>query len=289
MLGSDRAVLRRDRRVTPSSESRRTPGSTSPAPARPVVIKIGGRSLDAPGALEEWTAEVAALSGEVLLVHGGGRELSEWCTKLGITPRFVDGLRVTDDATLEVATAVLAGLANKRLVAALRAASVNAVGLSGVDGGVFEVEPHPDSDKLGAVGRIRSVDTSLLETLLQAGRVPVLSSIGACEGRLLNLNADEAAAAVAGALESEALLLISDTPGLELDGQRIASLDRAGLDRAIGHADVRDGMVAKLRFAREALDLGVARVRILAWSGPGSLAAGIAGTGAGTTLHGHSA
>lgn len=271
--------------MTPDFGTRSAPGSKSPAPARPVVIKIGGRSLDAPGALEEWTTEVASLSGEVLLVHGGGRELSDWCTRLGLAPRFEDGLRVTDAATLEVATAVLAGLANKRLVAWLRHAGVDAVGLAGVDG-VLEAEPHPDAATLGAVGRIVSVHTPLIESLLAEGRVPVLSSIGAHRGRLLNLNADEVAAAVAGALESESLLLLSDTPGLELDGRLVEALDLVGLDQALAHEDVKDGMVAKLRFAREALLRGVERVRIAAWAGPGTLAASLAGQGAGTTLSG---
>jgi acetylglutamate kinase len=255
-----------------------------PAPAAPVVIKIGGRSLEAPGAPEELAAEVASLSGEALLVHGGGRDVSDWCKRLGITPQFVDGLRVTDPKTLEVAVAVLGGLANKRLVALLRAAGVDAVGLSAVDGGVVEVEPHPDAATLGAVGQVRAVEPALLETLLLQGRTPVLSSIGALEGRLLNLNADELAASLAGALRAHTLILLSDTPGLRLDGVVVPTLAASELEETLRRRDVSDGMVAKLHAAGKAIAQGVAQVRIAAWSGPGTLKSLIAGTGIGTTL-----
>ena len=282
--GSTRAVVRGNRRVTPNPDAGRAPERMPPAPVQPVVIKIGGRSLEAPGAPEELATEVASLSGEALLVHGGGRDVSDWCKRLGITPRFIDGLRVTDPETLEVAVAVLSGLANKRLVAVLREAGVDAVGLSALDGGMVEVEPHPDTATLGAVGLVRAVDPALLETLLLQGRTPVLSSIAAARGRLLNLNADELAAWLAGALKAHTLVLLSDTPGLRLDGAVVPTLAASELEETLRHRDVSGGMVVKLHAARKAIAQGVSRVRIAAWSGPGTLKSLIAGTGIGTTL-----
>lgn len=252
---------------------------------RPRVIKIGGRALEAPGALEALGAELATLSGPRLLVHGGGSDVSAWCDRLGLAPRFHDGLRVTDPETLEVATAVLAGLANKRLVAMLRAAGVDAVGLAALDGGIVEAVPHPNAATLGAVGAVQSVAPALLETLVARGAVPVLASIGATHGRLLNLNADDLAAALAPAMRARALVLLSDTPGLKLDGAFVPALDRDGLLAALLHPDVTGGMRPKLRAAMAALEGGVPHVAIGAWDGSGTLARLLDGRGPATHVH----
>jgi len=256
----------------------------SPAPAVPVVIKIGGRSLEAPGAPRELAAEVASLSDDILLVHGGGREVSDWCTRLSIPPRFVDGLRVTDAETLEVVVAVLSGLANKRLVALLREAGVQAVGLSGADGGIVEIERHPDSDRLGFVAQIHAVHPELLRVLLALGRTPVLSSVASLGAELYNVNADELAAALAGSLGAHTLVLLSDAPGLKLGGAVVAELNDAELATVIDRPEVSAGMIPKLRAAQRAIECGVERVRIAAWSGPGTLHSLIHGSGSGTTL-----
>ena len=288
-MGSARAVVRGDRRVTPdppagTPETAGTPERVSATPVTPVVVKLGGRSLEAPGASRELATELARLSGGSLLVHGGGREVTEWCTRLGIAPRFLDGLRVTDPDTLAVAVAVLAGLANKRLVAALQMAGVDAVGLSALDGGTVEVARHADASRLGAVGQVVAVHPQLLETLLAQGRTPVLASIGAAGEQLLNINADDLAAGLAGALHARALLLLSDTPGLKLDGRVVARLDGREIAAALAHPDVKDGMRPKLRAAAAAIAAGAQRVVIGAWAGPGTLTALLEGEGGGTTL-----
>ncbi|MBI5709410.1 MAG: acetylglutamate kinase [Candidatus Eisenbacteria bacterium] len=266
-----------------------------PAPGGPVVVKLGGRALEAEGssgagpgaaALRELAAELASLSGGSLLVHGGGAEVSAWCGRLGLAPRFEDGLRVTDPDTLEVAAAVLAGLANKRLVALLRAHGVDAIGLSALDGGIAECGPHPDAGRLGLVGAVRAMNAALPAALLAQGYTPVLASIGACGGQLLNLNADDFAAALAAALRAPALLLLSDTPGLRLDGALAPRLDAAGLDAALAHPEVTGGMRPKLLAARAALAGGVARVAIAQWQGPGTLHSLLDGSGTGTTIAG---
>jgi acetylglutamate kinase len=258
--------------------------STPDAPVSPVVVKLGGRALDGPGAARELGDELARLSGGSLIVHGGGAEVSDWCARLGIAPRFLDGLRVTDPDTLEVAVAVLAGLANKRLVATLRAAGVDAVGLSALDGGAVEVERHADGSRLGAVGQVAAIHPQLLETLLAQGRTPVLASIGAAGGQLLNINADDLAAGLAGALHARALLLLSDAPGLLLGGRVVTRLGGHEVAAMLEHPDVKDGMRPKLRAAAAAIEAGAQRVVIGAWAGPGTLTALLAGEGGGTTF-----
>lgn len=270
--------------MTPAPEGRTTPETVGGARPRRVVLKIGGRSLAAPGAHDELAAELQSFSGASLLVHGGGAEVSEWSERLGLTPRFEGGLRVTDEPTLEVAAAVLAGLANARLVARLRAAGVDAIGLNALDGGLVDVEPHPDHVRLGRVGRVRQVHGQWLESLLEDGRTPVLASLGAHAGELLNLNADEVAGAIAAALEADVLVLLSDTPGVRLGGAIARHLDAAGLAGAIANADVTGGMLPKLEAAGVALAGGVSRVVIGMWSGNGSLAALLTGAAECTIL-----
>ena len=181
--------------MTPHPGVDGAPKGAQHTPAQPVVIKIGGRSLEATGSSREFAAEVAALDGAALLVHGGGGEVSEWCTRLGLATRFVDGLRVTDSATLDVTVAVLGGLANKRLVAQLREAGVHAIGASAMDAGI-EVVPHVDASQLGLVGQVQRVRCDVIDWMLDHGMTPVISSIGAHGGELLNLNADEVAVCV---------------------------------------------------------------------------------------------
>jgi acetylglutamate kinase len=277
--------------ITPRSSSagNAAASSTSASNASACnVLKLGGRALEAPGALAACAGALrdAAAGAPTLVVHGGGAEVSTWCERAGVTPRFADGLRVTDPATLEIAAAVLAGLANKRLVAALRACGVDAVGVSALDGGIVRARRHANAAVLGEVGEVAAVDVSLLRTLLAAGHVPVLASLGDDgHGALLNLNADDVAAAIAGALAAADLVLLSDTPGLVLDGDVVRTLDSAALEAVLARTDVTGGMRPKLRAAAVALAGGVARVHIAAWSPGTTLAAILDGTAVATTLH----
>jgi acetylglutamate kinase len=249
------------------------PGGRDRAHAACIVVKLGGRALGAPGAVAGLAAELRALPVAAVLVHGGGPEVNAWCSKLGLEPRFVDGLRVTDAGTLEVAAAVLAGLANKRLVGALRAAGVDALGVSALDGGIVRARPHPDAARLGRVGAPESVNAVRLSAWLDQGLTPVVASIGEHEGELLNLNADDVAGAIAGALEARALLLISDTPGVRFHGDVVSSLDLAAMADALAGGEITDGMRPKLRAARAAVAAGAGFAWIGAWRGVGSLAA----------------
>jgi acetylglutamate kinase len=249
------------------------------------VVKLGGRSLESAAEVRELAVEARLLGQRLVLVHGGGAEVSSWSRRLGIEPRFVDGLRVTDPETLEVVVAVLAGLANKRLTALLLNAGLNAVGISAVDGALVATGASSNPG-LGAVGRVESVDTTLLETLLDAGFVPVVASIAAREGELLNVNADDVAAALAGALGAETLTLLSDVPGLKLEGSHVPFLTVAELPAVLSHPDVTGGMLPKLYAATHALRKGVGRVHIGAWGGAGTLAAFSEGRATATTIEG---
>ena len=284
-LASAGKADRANRRATPVTRSPNARETLPKTPAPPVVVKLGGRALEAPGALREFAAALAGLSRVSLLVHGGGAEVSAWCGKLGLTPRFADGLRMTDDATLDVVTAVLAGLANKRLVAALRAHGVDAVGLSALDGGIVRAAPHADAARLGRVGEITGVDASLLSTLLADGRTPVVASVAASDtGELLNVNADDVAAALAAAVGASHLVLLSDAPGLKLAGEIVPRVFAGDLAAALASPDVEGGMRPKLRAAATALQAGVGRVHITTWLGPATLGDLLGGSAPGTTL-----
>ncbi len=255
------------------------------APSGPVVVKIGGRALDPRGdAARELAQALRGLAAKAVLVHGGGDEVSAWSERLGRTPRFQGGRRVTDDATLEIAVAVLAGLANKRWVAALRESGLDAVGLAALDGGVVECAPHPEAAALGRVAAVSEVAPALLESLLGQGRLPVVASIGAHAGQLLNLNADDVAAALAAALGAQALILLSDVPGVMSSGAVAARLDSTALAAVLVYGEASDGMRPKLEAARSALAAGVPVVHIGAWSGPHTLAAVLAGAAPGTQV-----
>jgi acetylglutamate kinase len=250
---------------------------------KPIVIKLGGRALEAPGAMRELAQELVTFASTrpIVLVHGGGAEVTRWSERLGVASRFHEGLRVTDAETVEIATAVLAGLANKRLVATLRAGGVNAIGLSAADG-VADIVPHPEAARLGEVGAVGRVDAPFLNRLLAEWRVPVLASIGAHKGRLLNINADDLAAGVAAALQASLLVLLSDTPGLRLRAQLVERVDADSIDTLLAHPEVTGGMRPKLAAAAQAVRAGAARAVIAAWDGPGTLSGLHAGGPGGT-------
>ena len=248
----------------------------------PVVIKVGGRALEG-DVRAELAGDLAALGVPAVLVHGGGAEVSAWSERLGIAPRFHEGLRVTDAATLDVVAAVLGGLENARWVALLQAHGVRATGARALDVGI-EVAPHPNAEVLGAVGEVRSIDVAPLRALLESGFTPVLASLGAHAGRLLNVNADDLAAALAPALGARALVLLSDVPALMLAGAPVARLDAADLPATLASPDVQGGMRPKLAAAGRALAAGISNVVLGAWNGPGTLSALLDGSAMGTRI-----
>lgn len=233
------------------------------------IVKVGGNELDVPGFAQDLAVQIKNMAEPTVVVHGGGRGVSSLQAKLGIQTTKVDGLRVSDEASLEVATMVLGGLANKRLVAAFQHAGLDAIGLSGVDGGVVRAtkKKHPTHD-LGYVGQVAEVRTKLLTGMLSRGHTVVLAPISlGIDGHLYNVNADDVAAAVAIACAATALSFVTNVPGVK-DGdrlvERITTDEVDGLEKA---GVVQGGMVPKLRAARGAAAGGVQRVRIVDLAG----------------------
>lgn len=243
---------------------------------RPIVLKVGGELLEDRSRLATIVSAIARAAKQgvpLVVVHGGGNEIDAALKAAGLEKRQVDGLRITDDATLEIVVAVLAGAVNTRLVAALGASGVRAVGLTGADARCGLSDPAPAhravdgrSVDLGRVG-IPSAgsDTALLTTLVGERFVPVVASIGiGRDGRLLNVNADTLAGHLAGRLGAKRLIVAGTTAGvLGADGSTAPVLDRAAIERLVSGGTATAGMIAKLRACEHALAGGVEDVVIV--------------------------
>lgn len=229
------------------------------------VLKIGGRPQSDPS-LPALIAEAwDALSGAMVIVHGGGDEISALQATLGVNAQFVDGRRVTSAQELELVRMALSGTANKRIVSSLVREGVRAIGLSGEDASLIAATPI-DSARLGHVGAPTRINNSLLLHLIDGGYLPVISpvsrNVGHELGPALNVNADEAAAAIAVAIDAKELLIVSDVPGVLVDGKPADTLTIAEA-RGLMHDGVASGgMRAKLTAAVSAVEGRVPRVRI---------------------------
>ena len=237
------------------------------------VLKIGGNELSDPAFVALLGRIVANLLAEtaspLAIVHGGGRAIADLQGRLGLETVKVDGLRVTDQASLDVAEMVLSGHSNKIVVKALLAAGVDALGISGVDGGLLRCrkKKHPTAD-LGYVGEIVQVRRDLLDRLLGMGATPVISPISlGLDGQTYNVNADEAAAAVARTCEAQELVFISNVPGVLRDDDVISKLTAAEVEDAVAGGTISGGMIPKVRSALDAVNSGVARARIVNLAG----------------------
>jgi acetylglutamate kinase len=216
-----------------------------------IVVKLGGTTV---AEQRDVLAEVALVARQrpVVLVHGGGKRMTEWLERLGVQTRFENGLRITDPAALEVAAAVLRGVVNSELVAALRDAGCDAVGLSGVDGGLLIGERVPD---MGLVATVTGVRRDLIDSLLVAGQVPVVAPLARDEqGIVCNVNADDAAAGLAAGLGARQLVLMTDVDGVRsAAGVRLDSVTPDEAEALIADGTIRGGMVPKVRAALSAL------------------------------------
>lgn len=241
----------------------------------PVVLKLGGELIEEASRTRAAAGAIAGLrdGGPLVVVHGGGRDVDAALARAGIAPKKIDGLRITDEATLDVVVSVLAGLVNTRLVAAVSAAGGAGVGLTGADACIGLVEKAPPHRAatggghvdLGRVG-IPSVGGGprLLVDLLGAGYIPIVASIGVGRnGDLYNVNADTFAARLAAALGACRLVIAGGTAGvLDEGGATIPAVDLAGIDRLIEAGTASAGMIAKLSACRDALVGGVGVVLI---------------------------
>ena len=240
------------------------------------VVKLGGAGLETPSLLAGSMRAITELvrdGNQVAVVHGGGMQLTRTLRTLGKESQFINGLRITDAETRDVALMVLAGKVNKSLVAALGALGQPAVGLSGGDGLIFRARKKRTAPDLGFVGEIVASDPRLLEAIWQLSSVPILSSMAlGFDGEYYNVNADEMAAACAIACRADALVFLTDVPGVKgADGQVLRWLSIDQIAEMAKSAVISGGMLPKLSACREALLNGVKRVRILPAEAAGSL------------------
>lgn len=235
------------------------------------VIKLGGSLLDdasrRTAALQKIVARWNA-GEDLVLVHGGGKHIDAALAKLGIAKRTHAGLRVTDDATLDVVVSVLSGTVNKMLVSELTKLGVRVAGISGCDGATLIAEKHADIDgvDLGHVGHVTGSNRALVNALLTSGTMPVISSVAiGRDGALFNVNADSAASAIAVAHGAEELLFLTDVEGLlDHEGVLVPHLDTTGVQAMLSSPAVSGGMKPKLQAALAALNAGVVQIKIAA-------------------------
>ncbi len=233
-----------------------------------LVIKYGGNAMVSEELKKSVMRDLTLLRFvgiNVVLVHGGGPEISETLKRMGVESRFVNGLRYTDEETAEVVRMVLAGKVNKELVHRLQMLGAKSVGMCGIDGGMLLCEK--ESDELGYVGKIISVNTDVITDSLQNGYLPVISTVGYDnEGHIYNINADTAASAIAGALGAESLILMTDIRGLLRDKDDEESLIKkvyvSDIPSLVNEGVISGGMIPKINCCKEAIRRGVGRVFI---------------------------
>jgi acetylglutamate kinase len=240
-----------------------------------VCIKIGGATVDAAGLLQELGRGIAQLPAATfpIIVHGGGRDITRFLDLLNKEFTFVEGMRVTDAEMVAIVQMVLSGDVNKRIVNALLGEGITAVGLSGVDGGLFEASKMlMRGHDIGFVGKIDRVTPTVIDLCRRGRVVPVVSPISRDRtGCIYNVNADLAAGELAMALKADDLIYISDVPGVMVDDAVVKKIRTGEIEELVSRGHVTGGMIPKLRSAAEAVRRGVKRVHICGWRGSSTL------------------
>lgn len=232
------------------------------------VIKYGGAAMVDEDLKETFAQDVTLLKKigvRVVIVHGGGKDITGLAAQIGLESRFVNGVRYTDAAMMNVVQMVLGGKTNQDIVARINRHDGGAVGLSGIDKGLFTAERTTDDGAdLGFVGEVTRVNTAFIESLLAQDILPVIAPIGVdASGQAYNINADTAAGSLAAALKAEKLVYLSDVPGVLVDDVLLPSLDQAKAAELVETGIVDGGMLPKLRSAFGALDAGVNKVHLI--------------------------
>lgn len=236
-----------------------------------IVVKYGGSAMVDDELKKKVIQDVVLLKlvgFKPIIVHGGGKEISKWVEKSGMEPQFLNGLRVTDEPTMEIAEMVL-NRVNKSLVALIEQLGVKACGISGKDGGMLKVEKkYAGGEDIGYVGEVKAVDASIIHSLLKDDFLPVICPIGYDEGyHSYNINADDAACAIARAVDAEKLAFLTDIEGVYRDyndkNSLISELSTAEARKLLEGGTVGGGMLPKLNNCIDAIEHGVSRVHIL--------------------------
>jgi len=232
-----------------------------------IVIKYGGSLMDHPDAMSQFASDVALLRHVgvcPIVVHGGGKSISNWMAKMGKQAMFVDGLRVTDDDTIEIVEMVLCGHVNPAVVAMINHWGGKAVGLSGKDARLMVATQDPNKAHLGWVGHVTEVSPALLHTLTQQGFIPVIASVAINhEGKALNVNADHVAQEIAIAVGAQKLMMLTDVDGLLIEGKVVPHLPLTRARQLLTHPDVSGGMTPKLSSAIRSIESGVGAVHMI--------------------------
>jgi acetylglutamate kinase len=234
-----------------------------------IVIKYGGHAMTEPELRASFAVDVVLLKYigvRPVIVHGGGPQIGETLARLGLSSSFVDGLRVTDDATMEVVEMVLGGRINREIVELVNRGGGCAIGLTGNDGGMIQVRRRaPAGRDIGRVGEVVAVDAAPVHAVAAGGFIPVIAPIGVDgAGVTHNVNADEAAGALARALRAEKLILLTDVEGVkDATGRLIPQLSEPEARKQIAEGAIREGMIPKIECCLDALRGGVARAHII--------------------------
>lgn len=235
---------------------------------RRVLVKYGGAAMEDSATKQLVCSEVASLARlglEIVVVHGGGKEISRLLERLGLPSRFIDGLRVTDDETMVATEMALSGTINSDLVSRITGAGAPAIGLSGRDACLLRAIKlrSKRGEDLGRTGEVQSSDPTAVEAVLRGGFVPVISPVGeTSDGSALNLNADYAAAALAGSVRASSCVFLTDVPGVKRDGEVIPSLTPVLIAELIEAGVISGGMIPKVECAVRAVDAGCPRAVI---------------------------
>lgn len=253
------------------------------------MIKLGGATLGSQDTSIEDIVELQQQGKPLIIVHGGGKLITEWLTKRGISSRFIQGERVTDRPTLEVAISVLAGLVNKEIVAAINSLGGQAVGISGVDGAL--IEARIKDVELGYVGRVVKVNLAPLEALLQSGYIPVVAPLGLHSGdkpdkapQILNINADVVAGEIAAAIGAERLIFLTDVVGIcNQQGKLLPQLSPSEAEALVASGVASGGMIPKIKACLRALS-NTSTTCIIDGRQPHSLFRNIEKASGGTTI-----
>lgn len=232
------------------------------------VIKYGGAAMIDDGLKESFAQDVSLLKKigiKIVIVHGGGKEVTDIAGKLGLETQFINGQRFTDEAMMDVVQMVLAGKTNKDIVARINQHDGEAVGLCGIDADLLRVKKTTDNGAdLGLVGEVTSVNTTFLNLILNNNTMPVIAPVGVDKGwKAHNINADIAAASVAAALKAEKLVYLSDVEGVLVNSALVHSLTKDDARQLIEGGVIINGMVPKIRSAFDALDAGVQKVHMI--------------------------
>ena len=253
------------------------------------VVKIGGSTLGNHDTTLDDLVEMQRNGKKIVVVHGGGKTISEWMERQGVRPKFVEGLRVTDSASLEIVVAVLTGLINKTLVAEINIRGGQAIGLSGADGGM--VKASVNNPELGYVGAVNNIDANAIMAALNSNYIPIIAPVGLDDskstgekGALLNINADTVAGKISAALKAERMIFLTDVEGIMDSSKRLLPrITRRQADSLIRSNVISGGMLPKIEACISALD-GGAISQIIDGRKPGALIDAISGNKLGTRI-----